>query len=128
MNDLMKAHSLLVVPSDDLRGVLDEGPCGFRPPTAWQDHDGKGNTWWRAGSKAAGIEEHDALVLRWEGEWLPHGSLAAAWATGVAVTLHSKGPSAGQAFLPGLHLRALREAGCTLIALDKQGKAVNHDR
>jgi hypothetical protein len=112
MTELLQAHTLLMVPSKDLRGMLDEGPCGFRPPMSW------------AVIVSAGAKE--ALVLRWEGQDLPHGWLAAAWATGVAVTLHSKGPSAGQAFLPGMHLRALREAGCTLIALNEQGREVNN--
>lgn len=126
MNDLLKAHTLLVVPSDDLRGMLDEGPCGARPPLAY-DVSGTGpGSGWRTDTWAKTVRfKRRGLVLRWEGQDRPHGWLAAAWATDVAVTLHSKGPSAGQAFLPGMHLRALREAGCTLIALDEQGKEVS---
>ncbi len=123
---------LLVIPSDDLRGMLDEGPCGFRPPMAWYCEDYRAWEQWHRGMDhaepcawAAMVERaRCALALRWEGQDMPHGWLAAAWATGVAVTLHSKGPSAGEAFLPGMHLRALRERGCTLIALDEQGREV----
>lgn len=125
MTDLMKAHTLLVIPSDDLRGMLDEGPCGFRPPTAWQDHDGKGNTWWRAGSKAAGIEEHDALALRWEGEWMPHGWLAVGQALGSRLLWDMSG-SVHKSNMSHL-IAALQAGGCTLIALDKQGKEMADD-
>ena len=60
-----------------------------------------------------GFNPRKALVLRQEGQDLPRGWLAAGLALGLD----------GAPVLDWL-LRHLREAGCTIIALDKQGKEV----
>jgi hypothetical protein len=110
------AHTLLVVPSDDLRGMLDGGACGFRPPVMDEILDNpwhKPNGWYpgRTGLRA----QRRALVLRWKGEDMPHGWLAAALSTDpLIVTIDNE--------MRERVMRRLREAGCTLIALDKQGK------
>ena len=137
MNDLLNAHTLLVIPSDDLRGMLDGGPCGFRPPIASRYRCSDTRRWrWLPDrhvdapllarvdeDSGGGLSGPYALVLRWEGQDLPHGWLAAGLGLGLR----------GPACLPSTDthravlLDALREADCTIIALDEQGKEVNHD-
>jgi hypothetical protein len=111
MTDLLEAHALLVVPSDDLRGMLDEGPCGARPPHAlhcecghWYAGPGTGGVACPTCGEHWGSSDEQALVLRWQGEDLPHGWLAA-----------------------GLGIERLIDAGYTLVALDKQGKEMTDD-
>ena len=97
------AWGLLVVPSDALRGMLDEGPCGFRPPMAWMN----GPRWvfgWA--SERAHVR---ALVLRWEGQDMPHGWLAAGLAAGMPWQCVAATDSI---------LECLREAGCTIISVE----------
>ena len=126
-------YALLVVPSEALRGMLDEGPCGFRPPMVWHSRcpvhgslghfpaevlsprccDWSGDL---AGGCAERVSRRTDLVLRWEGQDLPHGWLAA-----------SAVMPLGQAYSPaffGIILDALREAGCTIIEVDAHGREV----
>ena len=135
MTELLQAHTLLMVPSKDLRGMLDEGPCGFRPPIASRYRCRDTRRWrWLPGrhvdapslarvdeDSGGGLSGPYALVFRWEGEWMPHGWLAA----------HASGkPSWPTVPAPSYRLEflgRLQEAGCTLVALDEQGKEMNHD-
>ena len=108
--------------------MLDEGPCGFRPPVVWYGPDLPGPPrWWAwhavpdkvpiGTNEEAAWFPRKALVLRWEGQDLPHGWLAA-W---VGIT------GSWRNFWPSLSfLRKLRAAGCTIIALDEQGREVEH--
>ena len=123
-------HTLLVIPSDDLRGMLDEGACGFQPPRAWRkdwETDEDGETWpaepqWFPARSFTTSAKH-ALVLRWQGGWMPHGWITAGMACGwppsicLPLTLTPQ-----RRFLVSLEAR-----GCTLIALDKQGKEMTDD-
>ena len=126
MTDLLKAHSLLVVPSDDLRGMLGEGPCGFRPPVAYEWQGVKA---WRPYTGALPmLPRHQpfgrlALVLRWEGQDLPHGWVTAGMACGWPPSIClPPTPTPQRRFLLSLEAR-----GCTIIALDEQGKEIDHD-
>ena len=134
MDKLLHAHSLLVVPSDDLRGMLDAGPCGFRAPMAWYSsraqvvpvscHDPLLEVmtldagWHPVPDVYVSAGSKQALALRWKGQDMPHGWLAAGMACGwppsicLPLTLTPQ-----RRFLLSLEAR-----GCTLIALDKQGK------
>ena len=147
MTELLQAHSLLVIPSDDLRGMLEDGPCGFRPPqTTWPnfqawDECGPNFRECPSGSPCSGFSGRErercmdvvgacrgfnpraALVLRWEGQDMPHGWVTAGMACGwppstcLPLTLTPQ-----RRFLLSLEAR-----GCTLIALDKQGKEMTDD-
>ena len=74
-----RIRHVLVIPAEgDPRKLLEEGPCGTRPPAAflrdgvWVPHGpvfpaNRGDTLYTA------IEKGDALVLAWEGESVPEG-------------------------------------------------------
>jgi len=128
---MSKVHAVLLVPEKgDPHGLLKEGPCGARPPTAWLDHDGKGNSWWRAGCKAAGIEEHDALVLAWDGKPVAEGldrATAAAtttpqWWVDYPALSDRSWPRHEIAKWVGPALADL--CSCTLVLLDAEGREV----
>jgi hypothetical protein len=125
---LSEIKAVLLVPHEgDPHKLLAEGPCGARPPTAWLDHDGKGNSWWRAGCKVAGIEEHDALVLAWCGEPVEVGCFYAAQGSRFLCTTSVR--NIVQFALHGTYHgdRPILEERGTLILLDAEGREVNND-
>ena len=123
---MSKVHAVLLVPEPgDPHGLLAEGPCGACPPTAWLDHDGKGNSWWRAGCRAAGIEEHDALVLAWGGEPVEVGCFYAAQGSRFLSPISVR--NTAQFALHGMNHgdRPILEERGTLILLDANGEEVS---
>ena len=134
MTDPLKAHTLLVIPSDDLLSMLDGGPCGFRPPIASRYRCSDTRRWrWLPDrhvdapllarvdeDSGGGLSGPYALVLRWQGQGLPHGWLAAGLALGRSVAWYAGGSEKRR-------IGQLIESGCTLIALDEQGKEVTDD-
>ena len=120
MTDLLKAHALLVVPSDDLRGMLEPG--GFRPPKEKAPTKRKPRPLWP--------RWRQALALRWEGQDMPHGWLAAERALNSRLLWGRQYFTTTLTFTPSSmsHLiSALQAGGCTLIALDEQGKEMTDD-
>jgi hypothetical protein len=136
MTNLLEAHALLVIPSDDLRGMLWEpqkgGPperteyaCGCDETKVWKlrRSDSVKARCNGCGERPGYYTRRTAVALRWEGEWMPHGWLAAGLACGwppstcLPLTLTPQ-----RRFLLSLEAR-----GCTLVALDKKGKEVNND-
>lgn len=70
----MTIAAILILPADDEPGLLATGPCGARPPTAYVAYrDGKRFGPWRESGWAMDVEDGDALVLAWGGDWLPEG-------------------------------------------------------
>ena len=104
----INTNTLLVIPSDDLRGMLDEQPCGLRPPIAHISDRG-----WTEGPCAEQAPARSALVLRWDGRDRPHGWLCASrLLSDMAGHVHRSNK-------PRL-IAALRGAGCTIIAREKR--------
>lgn len=70
---MSKIHAVLLVPpkgDGDPHGLLVEGPCGARPPTAYIPNRG----WkWREGPCAEEFPIRRGLVLAWEGKPVPEG-------------------------------------------------------
>lgn len=71
---MSKIKAVLLVPErDDPHGLLREGPCGARPPMAYQE---TGTGIWRPYRGPLGEahpENNDALVLAWDGEPVVEG-------------------------------------------------------
>lgn len=68
-------RAVLLVPAAGYRGLLAEGPCGYRPPMAWRwdDHDPEGLEWYDHVPVGAEEEMVRALVLAWRGKPLAAG-------------------------------------------------------
>ena len=67
----MTPHALILIPEEgDPHGLLAEGVCGARPPTAWLHTDDPG-LW--IPSDVAHDDTGEALVLAWDGESVPEG-------------------------------------------------------
>lgn len=70
---MSEIKAVLLVPpkgDGDPHGLLREGPCGARPPTAYIPNRG----WkWKAGPCAEEYPLRRALVLAWEGKPVPEG-------------------------------------------------------
>ncbi len=62
-------HGVLLVPEEgDPLGLLDEGPCGFRPPFAYWHTHSTGDSWCFGGHLLDGMGAYRcALVLVWDG-------------------------------------------------------------
>jgi hypothetical protein len=60
----MTVHGVLLIPGPGHEGLLEEGPCGARPPMAWRAQGVLRS--WHAGRAMPGEER--ALVLAWEGK------------------------------------------------------------
>ena len=67
--------SVLLVPTEgDPHGLLKEGPCGARPPTAsYAERSPIFGTRWTDGLHRSGWHRKHALVLAWKGEVVPEG-------------------------------------------------------
>ena len=82
---MSKVHAVLLVPHEDgTYGLLEEGPCGARPPMAYQE---TGTRIWRPFCGALGEnhpESNDALVFAWNGEPVWQGAV---WVEGVLAAL-----------------------------------------
>ena len=119
-----KINAVLLVPADgDPNGLLREGPCGGRPPTAYTTWvDGKSDGQWRANDDSMDIEPGDALVLAWDGEPVAEGLDRLYRALhGSGCCVHFRSPAAVSAAL-GWSQDALR--GCALVHLDSDGREV----
>ena len=138
MTELLQAHTLLMVPSKDLRGLLDEGPCGFRPPTSFKDGDWHPNdTDPPYNADTYGVEAF-ALVLAWNGKPVWQGAV---WTEGVLTALNCDETPAWRLLVkrvadvlhPGptrLSMKRLRwligDFG-TLVLLDAEGREVSDE-
>ena len=72
----MTVHAILLVPAEgDPLGLLAEGPCGARPPVAWNGHNnGAPDVWWpHPGTPGTARYDTLALVLAWDGKPVPEG-------------------------------------------------------
>ena len=82
---MSKIHAVLLVPEEgDPHGLLREGPCGARPPMAWQNAECRWFPLPHLSYDAAllGLEWQRALVLAWDGEPVVEGLDRLSRATG----------------------------------------------
>ena len=128
---------LLVIPSDDLRGMLDVDTVRGGPGLMyeWQCPVCRVRWWQSPGYGMDRCENHvrqgasrsgcrTAVRLRWEGQDLPHGWLAAGRALNSRLLWDMSGSvhKSNRSHL----IAALQAAGCTIIAVDEHGREVEH--
>ena len=81
----MTRHILLIPADNDPHGLLAEGVCGSRTPTAWLHERASGDVWLASIGNGVMAGEVNALVLAWDGVPVAEGCDRAAR---VISTLH----------------------------------------